>query len=162
MIAVFGVSRSGWGYYLSLHEWRLALSDGDDWSSLACCYWLLMSTRMTADLVCDALSMALWRRGFPRGVIVHSDRGSQYCSKAYREIIDKHQLKQSMSRKGNCWDNTCVESFFHSLKVKAIQYEPLMNRAQMRQPYSNTLRLITTEREGTVLLAISALSNMKN
>lgn len=92
-----------------------------------------MSTRMTADLVCDALSMALWRRGFLKGVIIHSDRGSQYCSKAYREIIDKYQLKQSMSRKGNCWDNACVESFFHSLKVEAIQYEPLMNRAQMRQ-----------------------------
>ncbi|WP_237297974.1 IS3 family transposase, partial [Vibrio anguillarum] len=59
-----------------------------------------MDTRMTATLVCDALSMALFRRGFPEQVIVHSDRGSQYCSKDYRDIITAYNLKQSMSRKG--------------------------------------------------------------
>lgn len=92
-----------------------------------------MDTRMTASLVCDALSMALFRRGFPEHVITHSDRGSQYCSKDYRDLISTYNLKQSMSRKGNCWDNACVESFFHSLKVEAIQYEPIMTREQMRQ-----------------------------
>lgn len=92
-----------------------------------------MSTRMTADLVCDALKMALKKRHHPQGVIIHSDRGSQYCSAAYRTIIKEHNLKQSMSRKGNCWDNACVESFFHSMKVEAIQYESLMNRSKMRQ-----------------------------
>ena len=63
-----------------------------------------MDTRMTATLVCNALSMALFRRGFPEHVITHSDRGSQYCSKDYRDIISDYNLKQSMSRKGNCWD----------------------------------------------------------
>lgn len=92
-----------------------------------------MGTRMTATLVCDALSMALFRRGFPEDVIIHSDRGSQYCSKDYRELITAYNLKQSMSRKGNCWDNACVESFFHSMKVEAIQYEPIMTRDTMRQ-----------------------------
>ncbi|MCS0350744.1 IS3 family transposase [Vibrio ordalii] len=92
-----------------------------------------MDTRMTATLVCDALSMALFRRGFPEQVIVHSDRGSQYCSKDYRDLITAYNLKQSMSRKGNCWDNACVESFFHSMKVEAIQNEPIMTRDQMRQ-----------------------------
>ncbi len=92
-----------------------------------------MDTRMTATLVCDALSMALFRRGFPEQVIVHSDRGSQYCSKDYRDLITAYNLKQSMSRKGNCWDNACVESFFHSMKVEAIQYEPIMTRDQMHQ-----------------------------
>ncbi|EJG0514650.1 IS3 family transposase [Vibrio parahaemolyticus] len=92
-----------------------------------------MDTRMTATLVCDALSMALFRRGFPEEVIVHSDRGSQYCSKDYRDLITAYNLKQSMSRKGNCWDNACVESFFHSMKVEAIQYEPIMTRDEMRQ-----------------------------
>ena len=92
-----------------------------------------MDTRMTATLVCDALSMALFRRGFPEQVIVHSDRGSQYCSKDYRDLITAYKLKQSMSRKGNCWDNACVESFFHSMKVEAIQYEPIMTRDEMRQ-----------------------------
>lgn len=118
--------------YLYTSEGWLYLAVMIDLHSRAVIGWS-MSTRMTASLVCDALSMALWRRGFPKGVIVHSDRGSQYCSNTYRKIIDQYQLKQSMSRKGNCWDNTCVESFFHSLKMEAIQYEPLMNRDPMRQ-----------------------------
>ena len=92
-----------------------------------------MDTRMTATLVGDALSMALFRRGFPKQVIVHSDRGSQYCSKDYRELLTAYNLRQSMSRKINCWDNACVESFFHSMKVEAIQYEPIMTRDEMRQ-----------------------------
>jgi len=92
-----------------------------------------MGERMTSSLVCDALTMALFRRGFPKDVILHSDRGSQYCSHAYREMADKYQLKMSMSRKGNCWDNACAESFFHSLKVEAIQYEPIMTKKEMRQ-----------------------------
>ena len=55
--------------------------------------------------------MALWRRQRPKHVIVHSDRGSQYCSTAYRTLIDDHPLQQSMSRTGNCWDNAGAESF---------------------------------------------------
>jgi len=92
-----------------------------------------MAAHMKSALVCDALKMALFRRGFPKGVIMLSDRGSQYCSQVYRELLGDHQLKQSMSRKGNCWDNACVESFFHSLKVEAIHDEPLRNREEMRQ-----------------------------
>ncbi len=92
-----------------------------------------MNAKMTATLVCDALSMALFRRGFPEQVIVHSDRGNQYCSKGYRDLITAYNLQQSMSRKGNCWDSACVESLFHSMKVKAIQYEPSMTRDEMRQ-----------------------------
>lgn len=92
-----------------------------------------MSNRMTSSLVCDALETAIWRRGKPKGVIVHSDRGSQYCSHVYRDLLQKHHHIQSMSRKGNCWDNACVESFFHSMKVEAVQYEPLMDRETMRQ-----------------------------
>lgn len=92
-----------------------------------------MSERMTADLVCDALRMALWRRKQPTGVIVHSDRGSQYCSMAYQTLIRAHQLRCSMSAKGNCYDNACAESFFHSLKVECIHGERFMSRAQMRQ-----------------------------
>ena len=92
-----------------------------------------MDTTMKASLVCDALNMALWRRKFPKGAVFHSDRGSQYCSEAFRNILGKNGLQQSMSRKGDCWDNACVESFFHSLKVEAVLYEPMMNRNQMRQ-----------------------------
>jgi len=92
-----------------------------------------MSERMTAHLVCDALKMALWRRGMPTGVIVHSDRGSQYCSAAYQALLDEHGLICSMSGKGNCYDNACAESFFHSLKVEAIHGERFGTREAMRQ-----------------------------
>lgn len=92
-----------------------------------------MSERMTASLVCDALKMALWRRQMPTGVIVHSDRGSQYCSGEYQKLIKAHNLRCSMSAKGNCYDNACAESFFHSLKVEAIHGERFSTREEMRQ-----------------------------
>jgi putative transposase len=92
-----------------------------------------MSERMTAQLVCDALQMALWRRRMPTGVIVHSDRGSQYCSGAYQQLIRAHELLCSMSAKGNCYDNACAESFFHSLKVEAIHGERFVTREEVRQ-----------------------------
>jgi putative transposase len=92
-----------------------------------------MSQRMTAQLVCDALQMALWRRGMPRGVIVHSDRGSQYCSGDYQALIKAHVLLCSMSAKGCCYDNACAESFFHTLKVEVIHGERFATREAMRQ-----------------------------
>ena len=118
--------------YLLTNEGWLYLAVIIDLYSRAVIGWS-MSNRMTADLVCSALNMALFRRGFPKSVIVHSDRGSQYCSHDYRDLIKKHQLVQSMSRKGNCWDNAVAESFFHSLKVEALQDEPIMDRETMRQ-----------------------------
>ena len=92
-----------------------------------------MSERMTAQLVCDALQMALWRCGRPRGVIVHSDRGSQYCSAAYQALLSQHGLLCSMSGTGNCYDNACAESFFHTLKVEAIHGERFPTRQHMRE-----------------------------
>ena len=92
-----------------------------------------MSERMTADLACDALRMAIFRRKRPKGVIVHSDRGSQYCSHVYRQLLQQHELLGSMSAKGCCYDNACAESFFHSLKVEAIHGERFTTREAMRQ-----------------------------
>lgn len=77
--------------------------------------------------------MALWRRKMPTGVIVHSDRGSQYCSNDYQALIAKHDLRCSMSAKGNCYDNACAESFFHSLKVELIHGERFSSRHTMRE-----------------------------
>ncbi len=91
-----------------------------------------MSERMTATLVCDALVMALWRRKMPEGTIFHSDRGSQYCSREFQSLIRKHKLRSSMSAKGNCYDNACAESFFHSMKVEVIHGERFSTRSQMR------------------------------
>jgi transposase InsO family protein len=92
-----------------------------------------MSERMTADLACDALRMAIFRRKRPKGVRVHSDRGSQYCSHAYRQLLQQYELFGSMSAKGCCYDNACAESFFHSLKVEAIHGERFITRESIRQ-----------------------------
>lgn len=77
--------------------------------------------------------MALWRRRMPKGVVVHSDRGSQYCSGLYQDLIVKHGLMCSMSGKGNCYDNACAESFFHTLKVEMVHGEALLTREAMRR-----------------------------
>ena len=84
-------------------------------------------------LVGDALQMVLWSRKMPKGVIVHSDRGSQYCSFLYQSLLTRHDLRCSMGAKGNCYDNACAESFFHSLKVEAIHGERLTTREAMRR-----------------------------
>ena len=76
--------------------------------------------RINAKLVTDALKSALYNRDYPNGVIMHTDRGSQYCSKAYQRLIQSYQLKCSMSGKGNCYDNAACESFFHTLKVEYV------------------------------------------
>ena len=79
-----------------------------------------LSNRINKELVCNALQMALWRRGFPKGVIVHTDRGSQYCSKKYQKLLKDNQLICSMSGKGCCYDNAVSETFFHTLKVECL------------------------------------------
>lgn len=66
-------------------------------------------------------------------MIVHYDRGSQYCPDAYRKLIKTHKLRPSMSAKGNCYDNACAESFFHSLKVDAVDGERFANRESMHR-----------------------------
>jgi len=91
-----------------------------------------IAERMTATLVCDALTMALWRRRMPKGVIVHSDRGSQYCSAAYQKLFNKHQLICSMSKKGDCYDNAAMESWNHSFKVEAVHGERFQTRSEAK------------------------------
>lgn len=91
-----------------------------------------ISERMTVRLTCDALRMALQRRGWPRGVIVHSDRGSQYCAKEYRALLTENGLHCSMSARGDCYDNAAMESWNHSLKVEAVHGERFVTRAQAK------------------------------
>lgn len=92
-----------------------------------------MSERMTATLATDALTMALWRRSFPKGVLFHSDRGSQYASKSFQDLLETHALVGSMSKKGDCFDNAAMESFFHSLKVEEIHDQRYATRDQAKQ-----------------------------
>ena len=110
-----------------------------------------MSSRINKALVCDALLMALWRRSFPKGVIVHTDRGSQYCAKKYQQLLKDNKLICSMSGKGCCYDNAVAESFFHSLKVECIYDYAFDNREQAKkiifeyiEIYYNTQRLHST------------------
>ena len=92
-----------------------------------------MGSRMSAQLVCDALEMAIWQRRPNAGLLVHSDRGSQYASKAYRRLLKAHGFIGSMSRKGNCWDNAVAESFFGSLKQERVQWRHYQTRYKAQQ-----------------------------
>jgi putative transposase len=92
-----------------------------------------MSTRIDQALVNDALMAALIMRGMPKGVMIHTDQGSQYCAKSFRRILKQNKLTRSQSRKGNCWDNAVAESFFASLKKQSVYGYALTNRDQMRQ-----------------------------
>lgn len=87
-----------------------------------------LSQRIDRALVIAALRMALFRRKFPRGVIVHSDRGSQYCSADYQALLKEHGLICSMSKRGDCYDNAAMESWNHSYKVESIHGERFATR----------------------------------
>ena len=79
-----------------------------------------MSDKPDAELAIKALEMAYQQRGCPSGVLFHSDQGSQYGSRAFRQRVWRYRMTQSMSRRGNCWDNACSESLFGSLKVERL------------------------------------------
>ena len=91
-----------------------------------------MSATMTAQLVTDALVMAIWRRGKPRALLHHSDRGSQYTSEQFQRLMADHGVTCSMSRSGNCWDNAAMESFFSSLKTERTARKTYRTRDDAR------------------------------
>lgn len=92
-----------------------------------------MSKSNNTQLVQDALTMAIWRRGKVEGVIVHSDQGSTYASGDYQRQLAQHQLICSMARKGECLDNAVAESFFGSLKNEWVDHEDYRTRSEARQ-----------------------------
>ena len=73
-----------------------------------------MNYTLHTSIVNNALEMAIKRRNPPKGLIYHTDRGSQYASYEHKNLLEKHGIVQSMSKKGDCWDNAVAESFFHS------------------------------------------------
>lgn len=91
-----------------------------------------MDSRLNSSLVCDALKMAIWRRRPAPGLIHHSDRGVQYASHAFRRLLQTHGALGSMSRKGDCWDNAVVESFFGTLKSECVFWQDYQTRQQAR------------------------------
>lgn len=118
--------------YVSTREGWLFLAVIIDLFSRQVVGWSLDKT-MTRELVCSALRQACFRRKPGTGLVFHSDRGSQYCSKEFRLLLNQHRILQSQSRKANCWDNACVESFFHTLKTEMIYHEDFQTRDQARR-----------------------------
>ncbi|SYB93235.1 transposase [Klebsiella pneumoniae] len=120
-----------------------------------------MSSRMTAQLACDALQMALWRRKRPGNVILHTDRGGQYCSTNYQSLLKRHNLRGSMSAIGCCYDNARAESFFHTLKVECIHGEDFVSREIMRTAVFNYIECDYNRCVVTVPVAVSVRNNLK-
>jgi transposase InsO family protein len=113
--------------YLQTSEGWLYLAIVLDLYSRMIVGWSI-GNRMGKELVINALETAIKKRNPSPGLICHSDRGSQYCSHAYRNLLQKRGFLCSMSRKGDCQDNACAETFFHSLKVEWLYGEPLKPR----------------------------------
>ncbi len=92
-----------------------------------------MSDRMKESLVVNALKMTLFRRKIHSEVLLHSDRGSQYASEHFQQLLRDNAIECSMSRKGNCWDNAAMESFFHTLKTECIHHERYLTRDEAKK-----------------------------
>ena len=91
-----------------------------------------MGEKHTTELIEEALKMAAAQRKDIRGVLLHSDQGVQYASGSYQQLLNQSGITCSMSRKGNCWDNAPMESFFHSLKTECVGFEDYRSRDEAR------------------------------
>src|SRR4051812_31648715 len=112
-------TREGWPYLAAVEDLYSRQVVG--WS---------MGPRIDSRLVVDALEMAVARRLPGEGLVAHSDRGSQYASEHYQGLLAGHGITCSMSRRGDCWDNAPMESFFASLKKELIRGEPFATREE--------------------------------
>lgn len=133
--------------YISTKEGWLYLAAVMDLYSGKIVGWA-MDRQMTQKLVIDALKQAVGRARPPRGVVIHSDRGVQYACKSYRNLLNRLGFIQSMSRKGNCWDNAPMESFFGTLKTELVYHEDYKTRTEARlsifdyiEAFYNSVRL---------------------
>ncbi len=123
--------------YIRTHEGWLYLAVVVDLFSRKIIGWSMQS-RMTKDIVLNALLMAVWRRNPQKQVLVHSDQGSHYTSRQFRQLLWRYRIRQSMSRRGNCWDNSPMERFFRSLKnewVPATGYVSFSDAARAITDY---------------------------
>ena len=105
-----------------------------------------MNKYISRHLVMDALTMAIWRRKPSRGLIFHSDRGSQYCSHDFQNLLKNHGILSSMSRKGDCWDNAVAESFFGSLKIEQVFGMRYLSRSAARQDIVDYIEMFYNSR----------------
>jgi len=118
--------------YISTGEGWLYLATVIDLYSRRIVGWSMDDT-MKVSLVNDALNMAINQRKPPKGLLWHTDRGSQYASYSHKDLLVKYGIVQSMSRKGNCWDNAVAESFFKTLKNDLIYQTYFYTKKQAQQ-----------------------------
>lgn len=118
--------------YIDTDQGWLYLAVWVDLYSRAVVGWS-MQAHMKSSLVCDALRMALSARSTAPGLMIHSDRGSQYTSDAFQHLLHDHQFVASMSRKAQCWDNAVAESFFHTLKTEQVFHQHYATREEAKQ-----------------------------
>ncbi len=118
--------------YIPTSEGWLYLATVIDLYSRKIVGWSMDET-MKVSLVNDALKMALENRNPPKGLIWHTDRGSQYASYEHKDLLKKYGIIQSMSRRGNCHDNAVAESFFHTLKTELIHHEIYHTKEQAKR-----------------------------
>lgn len=105
-----------------------------------------LSDSLDRNSMIRAFHKALWRRRPSEGLLVHSDRGVQYASVDFRELLKEKKFVQSMSRKGNCWDNAVAESFFHTLKTQLIYHKRFENKEEMEQALFNYIEIYYNRR----------------
>lgn len=117
--------------YISTDEGWLYLAAVEDLFTREIVGWS-MSERIDSRLVVDALSMAIARQRPGESLIAHSDRGVQYASEHYRRLLKEYGITCSMSRRGNCWDNAPMESFFATLKKELVHHEQYASRSEAR------------------------------
>jgi putative transposase len=118
--------------YIRTWEGWLYLATVIDLASRRVVGWA-MADHMRAELVCDALRMAIENRQPAPGAMFHSDRGTQYTSTEFRDLLAEHKMIQSLSRPRQCWDNAVAESFFASLKLECVYRQALPTRAHARR-----------------------------
>jgi len=105
-----------------------------------------MDKRMTRKLVMNSLTMALKRRHPARGLVHHSDQGSQYASSDFQELLNKHGIRCSMSRKGDCWDNAVAERFFRSLKSERTNHRSYRTRDEAKRDVIDYIEMFYNSR----------------
>jgi len=131
--------------YIWTDEGWLYLAGVEDLFNREVIGWKI-SERMTVDITISAMNMAIGRRAPDAGLIFHSDRGSQYAANAYRKLLEDNGIVQSMSRKGNCYDNACAESFFSSLKKDVIYGSRFKTRKEARKAIINYIECFYNSR----------------
>ena len=121
-----------------------------------------LSSCVDTELVIAAVAMAVIRRRPPRGLMFHSDRGVQYTSGQFKAIAEAYGFIQSMSRRRDCWDNACAETFFKTLRAELIRARSTEARRRPGHRYSNTWRSSTIASDFILTSATSHRPNMRS